>query len=276
MCKKLLLLVWLLPFVSFGGTDVLQLRCIPSPNLLKNVQFSKIDSKGRPESWVFDNCSKSPHFKSRIFRDSGVDVLEIDTPWQKFGYYLQKVAVQEGVSYYASVDVQSDNPVPAIWLRCMGKKNADGKVAEKLEYVIKAYLYHSEERKEVLKDFIDEKLISTLSADAWSRIGKEIQIPEKKQMKSLDFRIGICGGNAGKVRLSNPVFRKAEAVLEIKVSGKNWHSLTVKGARPSFKKLDSAKDMQLVSVKMPHAGRIYKVELKGVDGRIVTREVTNE
>ena len=99
---------------------------------------------------------------------------------------------------------------------------------------------------------------------------------QKKQMKSLDFRIGICGGNAGKVRLSNPVFRKAEAVLEIKVSGKNWHSLTVKGARPSFKKLDPAKDIQLVSVKMPFACRIYKVELKGVDGRIVTREVTNE
>ena len=276
MHKKLFLLVWLLPLLSYGGENALQLRCIPSPNLLKNVQFRKIDPRGRPESWVFDNCSKSPHFKSRFFQDSGANVLEIYTPWQKFGYYLQKVAVQEGVSYYASVDVQSDNPVPAIWLRCLGGKNSDGKSSGKLEYVIKAYLYHSEERKEVLKDFIDEKLISTLSADAWNRIGKEIQIPEKKQMKSLDFRIGICGGNAGKVRLSNPVFRKAEAVLEIKVSGKNWHSLTVNGARPSFKKLDPAKDMQIVSVKMPHAGRIYKVKLTGVNGRIVIREITNE
>ena len=97
MRKKLFLLVCLLPLVSSGSEDVLQLRCIPSPNLLKNVQFSKIDSKGRPESWSFDNCSKSPHFKSRIYRSSNVNVLEIYTEWQKFGYWLQKVAVQEGI-----------------------------------------------------------------------------------------------------------------------------------------------------------------------------------
>ena len=97
MHKKLFLLVWLLPLISYCGENALQLRCIPSPNLLKNVQFRKIDSGGRPESWVFDNCSKSPYFKSRFFQDSGADVLEIYTPWQKFGYYLQKVAVQEGV-----------------------------------------------------------------------------------------------------------------------------------------------------------------------------------
>lgn len=276
MVKKLLLAILILPLLAIGSEEVLQLRCIPSPNLLKNADFSKLNPKGYPESWVFDNCSKSPLFKSRIIRDQECNYLEIDTDWQKFGYWLQKVAVQEGTSYYVSVEVQSNAPSPAIWLRSIAGKNSSGKSLGNLESVTKAYLYHSKERKEVLKDFIDEQLIRTLDFNNWNRIGREIKIPEKRLMKSMDVRIGICGGDAGTARFRNPVFRKAEATLEITVTGKKWNSVTVKGAKPEVVKLDPAKAEQIVSVILPVACRIYNVELAGANGKKVIREVTNE
>ena len=276
MVKKLLLAILLLPLLAIGSEKILQLQCIPSPNLLENANFSKITPQRHPIAWKFDNCSKSPLFKSRVISMPKYNYLEIDTDWQKFGYYLQKVSIKENVSYYVSVDVQSNNPVPAIWLRCLAGKNASGKSLGNLEYVIKAYLYHSQERKEVLKDFIDEKLISTLDDKSWNRICKEVKIPPKRQMNSMDVRIGICGGNAGSARYRNPVFRRAESTLKITIKGKNWNKVTIKGAKPEVVKLNPQKDNQVVSVKLPVACRIYKVVLAGANGKKVFGKVTNE
>ena len=270
MIQKILFAALFLPLILSGGESVLQLRCIPSPNLLKNADFSRINEKGKPDSWTFDNCSRSPLFKSRIEKHSEGNYLTLASDWQKFGYWLQKVAIKEGVSYLASVEVQSEAPTPAMWLRCLSE-NGSGKV----EYVVRSYLYHSQERKTLLKDFIDEKLINTLDSGTWNRIGKEVRIPRKSSMRIFDVRIGICGGNAGIARFRNPVFRESKATLQITVSGKNWALLTIKGAKPSTVKLDPEKSKQTVSVILPNARRIYRVELSG-KGRIVSKEVTNE
>ena len=210
MRRKLLLTVLLLPLFVISG-EILQLQFIPSPNLLKNANFKGINEKKEPVAWTFDNCSKSPLFKSQITRHPDGNYLSINTDWQKFGYWLQKVAIRDGTSYLASVEVQSDAPTPAMWLMCQAKNNK----TQKVDYVVKTYLYHSQERKDLLKDFIDSNLINTLDSKSWNRIGKEIRIPRNNSMNTFDVRIGICGGNAGIARFRNPVFRKSEATLQI-------------------------------------------------------------
>ena len=270
MRRKLLLTVLLLPLFVISG-EILQLQCIPSPNLLKNANFKGINEKKEPVAWTFDNCSKSPLFKSQITRHPEGNYLSVSTDWQKFGYWLQKVAIRDGTSYLASVEVQSDAPTPAMWLKCQAKNDK----SKKVEYVVKTYLYHSQERKDLLKDFIDEKLINTLDSQTWNRIGKEIRIPRNSSMNTFDVRIGICGGNAGIARFRNPVFRESKATLKITVHGKNWNSVTIRDAKPETVKLDPAKNKQCVSVVLPSARRIYKVELSGNDQKI-SREVTND
>jgi len=276
MKKRSLLAVLVLPLMVMGEEKPLQLRCIPPANLVRNADFKKTDSRGRPEGWRFDNCSRSPLFSSRIVTHPEGSWLAVNTDWQKFGYWLQSIPVKEGVTYYVSVEVQSDAPAPALWVRCKADKKTSGKKSRDIEYVLSARLHHSDEMKEVLKDFIEEKLIRTLSPVTWNRIGKEIKIPANRGTHTLEMRIGIFGGDAGQARFRNPVLREAGSVLEAKISGPGWTLLKVRGAKPGAVKLDPAKTEQTVSVVMPAARRIYTAELFGANGKKVTAEAINE
>ena len=271
-----LLAVLALPLMAAGGEEALQLRCIPPANLVGNADFRKIDRQGHPEEWRFDNCSRSPLFKSRVVSRPEGNCLAVDTDWQKFGYWLQSIPVEGGVTYYASVEVQSDAPSPALWVRCESAKKIPGKNPRSLEFIVSPRLHHSDEMKEALKDFIEEKLIRTLSPVKWNRIGKAIKIPANRGMCTLEMRIGIYGGNTGQARFRAPVLRKAESVLEAKVSGEGWTRLKVRGAKPGSVKLDPEKTEQTVSVVMPAARRIYRAELFGANGKKVIREAINE
>ena len=275
MIKQTLLYTFLLPLLLFGNEDILQLELIPSKNLLKNFNFVTVKSINTPAFWPFDNCSKSPSFKTEIKKHHQGNYLSIYSDWQKFGYHHQKVAVTPGVSYHASVEVQSAGPTPALWLKSINSKINKSKSRPEIEFIAKANLYHSDEMKEALKDFVDEKLIRTLNTTTWNKIGKAIKIPKTTNVTYIDVNIGILGGDAGFANFKNPVFRESKATLKITFKGKNHQKLIIKGAKPESIKLDTNKNLQTVFTELPIARRIYTVELYS-DGKRITKEVINE
>ena len=274
-CMALLLAV--LPLVRLsGGEEALKLRLVPSPNLLRNAGFIQVDGDGLPMEWTFDNCSKSPRFRSQVVRHPDGNCLAVDSEWIKFGYWLQMVPVKEGVSYLASCEIQSDGPTPALWIRCDAKKTSSKKSPGKLSYVIARALRYGDELKETLRDFVDEDLIINLSPVHWNRLDAEVIIPLDRGIEKCAVRIGIYGGDAGQARFRDPVFREAKAELKAEILGTNWTELRIPGAKPEKVKLDPAAGKQEVSFVLPKAPYTYRVELRGPAGRSIMKEISNE
>ena len=259
-----------------NGEDVLRLRCIPSSNLARNGDFGQVDANGNPTGWHFENCTNSPSFRTRVVRHPEGNYLAIDTAWHQFGYWRQHVAVNEGVAYCVSCDVQSDGPRPAVWIQCYDLKKTTPKSPGQLKNIIARSMRNGDELKEMLRDFIDEELINCLSPVKWNRMSSEVLIPIDCGVKLATLRVGIYGGNAGQARLRNLVFREAKAELKVEVLGTGWTELRVPGASPETAKLDSSREKQEVSFTLPRAPRIYKVELLGLAGQRVKKEIANE
>lgn len=258
-----------------GGA--IRLRCIPSANLVRNADFKHADENGSPREWKFDNCSKSPDFKSKIVQGENGNFLAVNTAWIKFGYWMQNIAVKEGVSYYVGCEVQSDDPSVAVWLQCQTeKKNTPKKPSAKTEYLFYKVTTMGDDTRAALKDFVDEDLIVSMSAENWIGMYNEIVIPAGMGIRFCTLRFGIYGGNAGQARFRNPVFREARSRLEAEISGTGWIQLRVSGARPESVQLDPSAKQQTVSVVLPKAKRIYKVELCDQKGGKIKKEVSNE
>ncbi|MBO4649473.1 MAG: hypothetical protein J5806_15090 [Lentisphaeria bacterium] len=281
-CNLIVLLVLMMAAIPSGRLfagegEAIKLRCIQPPNLVRNADFKQIDKNGLPRGWRFDNCSQSPHFKSKIIRNETVNYLAVNTDWIKFGYWLQNIPVKEGASYYVGCEVQSDDPTVAVWLQCQAeKKNVQKKSSDQIEHLFYKTTSMGDESREVLKDFVDEDLIVSMSARQWIPVYNQIVIPAGLGIRFCTMRIGIYGGNAGQARFRNPVFREAQCRLEAEISGTGWTLLRVPGAKPESVKLDPSAKQQTVSVILPKAKRIYKVELCGQKGGKITKEVPNE
>ena len=273
-CMALLLAV--LPLVPLFGQESLKLRIVPSPNLIKNAEFIHVDGDGLPGEWTFDNCSKSQYFRSQVVRHSDGSFLAVDSEWIKFGYWLQTIPVKEGGSYYASCEVQSDGPTPAIWIQCNATKKSTKKSPGKLRYLIARALRYGDELRETLRDFVDEDLIINLSPVRWNRLDSEVIIPTDRGIERCTLRVGIYGGDAGQARFRNPVFREAKAELKAEIFGTGWTELRVSGAKPERVKLDSASGKQDILLVLPQAPRVYRAELLGPTGRKVVKEISNE
>lgn len=272
-CVTLLLALTLVPLF---GEETMELRIVPSPNLIKNAGFIHVDGDGLPMEWTFDNCSGSPHFRSQVIQHPDGSYLAVDSEWIKFGYWLQTVPVKEGVSYYASCEVQSDGPTPAVWVKCNALKESSRKSPGKLSYVIFRALRYGDELKETLRDFVDEELIINLSPVHWNRLDSEIIIPIDRGIENCAVRVGIYGGDAGQVRFRNPVFREAKAELNAEVLGTGWTELRIPGATPEKVSLDPAQEKQKVSFVLPKAPHTYRAELLGASGRQIVKEISNE
>ena len=266
----------LLPLFCLGGEEGLTLRVIPSPNLVCNADFSQLNENRLPVAWHFDNCSKSPEFKSQVANAGDGNFLAVNTEWIKFGYWMQGIPVKEGVSYYVSCDVQSDGPTPAIWIECNAMKSSAKKSPGKLRYIISRSIRHGDDMRRMLRDFVDEELINNLSPVRWNRLDSEVIIPIDRGIEKCVLRIGIYGGDAGQARFRNPVFREAKAELKAEISGLGWTELRVSGANPEKVKLDPALGKQEVSLLLPKAPDLYRVELMGPAGRSIVKEVSNE
>ena len=271
------LLVTILSLIRlYGGEEVLKLQVIPSPNLLQNGEFSSLDGKGLPQKWFFDNCSNSPNFKSQIVNDADGKYLAIDSEWIKFGYWLQKVSVEEGKSYLASCDVRSNGPTTAMWIQCNAAKKSVKPSSGKLKYIISRALRYGDELKEILKDFVDEELIINLSPVNWNRLDSVVIVPKNMGIKTCSVRVGIYGGEAGQAHFRNLVFREKKAELKAEISGLGWVELRIPGAIPSKVKLNPSLQHQEVSFVLPNAPYSYKVELLGSSMRKVVKEISNE
>jgi hypothetical protein len=271
------LLITVLPLIRLhGGEEVLKLRVIPSPNLLLNGGFNDLDGNGLPQKWFFDNCSNSPNFRSRVINDADGNYLAIDSEWIKFGYWLQKVSVEEGKAYLASCDVRSNGPRTAMWIQCNATKKAVKSSPGKLKYIISRALRYGDELKEILKDFVDEDLIINLSPVNWNRLASEVIIPRNVGIKTCSFRVGIYGGEAGQAHFRNLVFREQKAELKAEIIGANWVELRIPGAIPEKVKLNPTLKHQTVSFVLPKAPHSYKVELLGSSKRKVVKEISNE
>ena len=255
-----------------GDEEALKLRLIPSPNLIRNTGFCQFDGKGHLAGWSFDNCSKSPYFSSELlFRDGG-SCLGINAEWKKFGYWLQTIPVREGVTYHVGVDVQSDGPGAALWLQLPAQKKGKGQT----EFLIYRHVNVGDEMREMLKDFVEEELIVSMSSVNWVRLDSLISVPVDRGITSCSLRVGVYGGNAGQIRYRNPFLREARSKLEIEVAGTGWTRLRVAGGMPETAALDPAKALQTVTVILPKAKYSYKVELSDGEGVRMTKEVSNE
>ena len=259
------------------GGEVVKLRCIQSPNLVRNADFKQITGNDLPGEWAFDNCSKSPHFKSKVVRRDNGNYLAVNTEWIKFGYWFQNIPVKEGVSYYVGCEVQSDAPSVAVWLQCrVEKKSGKKKPSDRTSHLFFRHACMGDDMREQLKDFVDEELIVSLSSNNWMRLNKEIVIPVGLGIRTCIMRMGIYGGGAGQARYRNPVFRESKSRLEAEISGTGWTQLRIPGAKPDSVKLNPASKQQTVSVILPAAMRVYKAELIHQNGSKVTKEVSNE
>ena len=130
--------------------------------------------------------------------------------------------------------------------------------------------------REMLKDFVEEELIVSMSAKNWVRLDSQITVPVDRGITSCALRVGVYGGNAGQIRYRNPFLKEAPSKLEIEVAGPGWTRLRVAGGRPETAELDPAKGHQSVTVILPKAKCTYKVELSDGEGVRMTKEVSNE
>ena len=263
-----------------SGGDPLKVRSTLSPNLLKNANFDRLTSRGEPADWVFDNCSRSPEFRSKVIPHPDGNIMAIDAGWIQFGYWLQNVPVKEGKTYYASCEYQSDAPSPMLWLQC--KEYYDGGSplghypVSKTKFYMFSYLRHGEDLSKVLTDFVDPELVCGISSDRWTMYSCEFTVPEGKGCKNYEVRMGIYGGNAGQARYRRVIFRKAAVKLEVEVSGKGWKQLNIPGAVPGSVKVDPAKPSQFFTFILPSSKEIYKAELLNTDGSKFIRRISHE
>lgn len=266
----------ILPLIPLSGEDALNLRVVPSPNLLRNADFVRIGENGLPKEWAFDNCSKSPRFKSQVVRYPDGNAVEVASEWEKYGYWLQSIPLKKDESYYASCEVQSDGPNFMIWIQCMRGRTAEEKKDFYKQYRAAVHLRTGLPMREALQDFVDESLLTSLCSDQWSRIGCEVVLPKEAGDCLCEVRMGVYGGYAGKMRFRKPVFRKMASELKAEISGTGWTELRIRGAKPVSVKLDPALAAQSCSFILPKALYCYKVELIGSQGKTITREITNE
>ncbi|MBO4490608.1 MAG: hypothetical protein J5944_04520 [Lentisphaeria bacterium] len=96
--KWLIALLAALPLLVAGGEEPMSFRFRPSENLVKNADFGSLNEKGLPADWTFDNCSKSPEFRTKVVGEGAERYLEVTTVWEKFGYWLQKVPLKAGAT----------------------------------------------------------------------------------------------------------------------------------------------------------------------------------
>ena len=120
------------------------------------------------------------------------------------------------------------------------------------------------------------KLLNSLCADQWSRIGCVVNVPKDDGSYLCEVRIGVYGGGPGQMRFRNPLFRKAQVELQADINGTGWTELQVGKATPESIKLDPSLEHQSVSFVLPKAKFIYRVELIGNHGQKIIREFTND
>ncbi|MBP5641392.1 MAG: hypothetical protein J6X55_18090 [Victivallales bacterium] len=275
MLSKLILSFFIIPLILFSEENALILQCKTSQNLLQNADFCQLDGNGLPLRWTFDNCSRSPIFKSQIVKQSKGNYLTVDTAWSQFGYWMQTIPLQKGESYYVSSEVQSDGPNVMIWIQC--KQNiSDSEKPSVKEFRAPIFLSNGLSMKKELRDFVDEKLLNSLCADQWSRIGCVVNVPKDDGSYLCEVRIGVYGGGPGQMRFRNPLFRKAQVELQADINGTGWTELQVGKATPESIKLDPSLEHQSVSFVLPKAKFIYRVELIGNHGQKIIREFTND
>jgi len=265
-----------LPLVPLFGEEALKLRIVPSPNLIRNAGFIHVDGDGLPLEWIFDNCSKSRHFKSQVVRHPEGNYLAVDSAWCKFGYWMQTIPLKKGTSYYASCDTRSDGPNVMIWIQCKQDETVAGKKVFRKEFRTRSFFRNGMAMRKELRDFVDENLLTSLGPDRWSRIGCEVVLPKDVDGCQCEVRIGVYSGDMGQICLRNPVFREMGSELNAQISGTGWTELRIPGAKPASVKLDPALATQSISFILPRAMYLYKVELIGTQGKTITREITNE
>ncbi|MBO4490610.1 MAG: hypothetical protein J5944_04530 [Lentisphaeria bacterium] len=251
-------------------TDALSFRFIPSANLIKNSDFGQLNEEKLPSDWTFDNCSRSPVFRTIVSGEGADRFLEVTSAWSQFGYWLQKVPVQAGKTYYASCEYQTDGPCGGLWIQGETEKG------HKFRSVNEISSRFGDLLTEQMRDFVPERYIYRVGPDRWCRLEKEFTLPADKGDGVCQLRVGVYGGFAGYVRLRNPVLREAACGLEIRIAGQGWTELRVQGAKPEVMKLDPASSEQTVSTVLPGVCRYICAELTGLSGVKVSKEVYYE
>ena len=270
MKKHWLTALLALPLLLAGGEETISFRFRPSENLVKNADFGKLNEKGLPADWTFDNCSNSPKFRTEVIGQGTERFLEVTTAWEEFGYWLQKVPLKAGATYCASCEYQVDGPSAGLWLQGETEKG------HKIKSVNSVPSRFGDTLAEELRDFIPERYVFYVGPDRWSRMDKEFSLPADKGDGVCQLRIGVYGGFAGTVRMRHPAIRKAECGLDVRIAGQGWTELRIPGASPASVKLDPGAKEQTVSVVLPSICRVYGAELISQSGSKVSKEVFHE
>ena len=268
-----LLLALALPLAA----NEISMKRISAPNLLKNGDFSQKNDNGMPENWIFDNCSKADF----TFR-SDIGGIVIESPEHKFGYFLQQVAVKEGVRYCIKGKVRVWRTQANIWLSCPEYDDGGSPLGHyppsQTTFFILAYPYQGESLKNVLGKFIDPGVIAGVNDKNWTTYMREFTPPVNKGIKNYNVRCGCYGGYKGWVNYTDIYFGLAAFELQITVNTRDWSKITVTGndGKEYFTQSNNTKGGNTFSVQLPSQSIRYILTLTDINGKTKNWEVPHE
>ena len=272
--KRLASMILLAIMLPLGAANISMER-IFAPNLLKNADFSIKNTQGMPQHWYFDNCSKAAF----TFR-SDIGGIVIESPGQKYGYFLQLVQVQEGVRYCIRAKIRAYRTFANIWLSCSEYNDGGSPLGHypvsQTTFFILAYPHQGRSAKAILDKFIDPDLVSGVNADTWTTYTREFTPPTGKGIKTYAIRCGCFGGYKGWVNYTDVYFGQAASNLQITVNTNNWSSIVIKDKNGQEYFRQNKTDRQNFTVTLPTQSVDYILTLTLSDGKTENYEVPNE
>lgn len=250
-----------------------------SPNLLKNSDFEVLDKSGKPEFWVFDNCSASKKLEAGVTSEGAIgnNSIIVRTAGRLFGYWRQDVPVKEGNSYCASVKFKL-NSKGLLWIKTSqydDKKSPLHDPKSSTQIYARAYPEHGEYFKKIISAFIDPFYIQPVSDKEWNTFSLEFTVPEGHGINLYEFRAGAYGGDAGWVMADDAYFGLAEGKVHIEVKGA-ISSVVVKNLEGKIfleKSTNTENTINTFTVNLPSMIERYYIEIKDRQGKINKRDL---
>ena len=261
----------------FAEKPEVKIRTTYSPNLLENPNFQNRNGKKFPDGWVFSNMANGKGIQGRVEKNSqsGCNMLRIDTPGDLPGYWSQAkpIPVKEGVTYYARIDIKSENTRTLLWLQTEQWHDGKNPLNPPLSQTrIFSYIdgSRSKESADEIGLFVDPQFVKGHNKDEWYTLSLEFTVPLSQGVTDYDFRAGAYFGSAGWILLQNPYLGEAKRRVRFEVSGYALASMTVHDStnkQLAEFKLKPDREKSSVSMELPSCKESYKWVITTINGK---------